>query len=152
MIEGLEFKDLVTHTDDRGFFRELIRTTDAFFGEEFGQLSHSLVHTGIIKAWHMHKIQVQWTYVVGGVIKVAVHDCRDDSPTYRETQEFLLGDNHPSKIYRLPPGVAHGYRCLSGPANVIYVTSGVYDPSDEIRLSHDDAGIAFDWTKPPLIR
>ena len=152
MIEGVEFKSLVTHTDERGFFRELIRKTDGIFGEGFGQLSHSLVHAGITKAWHMHKIQSQWTYVVCGVLKVALHDCRQDSPTYRETQEFLIGDNHPPRIYRLPPGVAHGYRCLSGPAHVLYVTSGVYDPSDEVRISHDDAEIAYDWTKSPLIK
>lgn len=152
MIEGVEFKALVTHTDERGFFRELIRGTDTFFGEGFGQLSHSLVHTGIAKAWHLHKVQAQWTYVMCGVLKVALHDCRKDSPTYRETQEFLIGDHHPPSIYRLPPGVAHGYRCLSGPAQVLYVTSGVYDPSDEVRLSHDDAEIAYDWTKSPLIR
>lgn len=152
MIEGVEFKNLVTHTDDRGFFRELIRETDVFFGEGFGQLSHSLVHAGVTKAWHMHKMQFQWTYAVCGVLRVALHDCRQDSPTYRETQEFLIGDNHPVMIYRLPPGVAHGYRCLSGPAHVIYVTSGVYDPSDEVRIPHDDAGIAYDWTRPPAIR
>ena len=152
MIDGVEFKSLMTHTDERGFFRELIRRTDGLFREGFGQLSHSLVHAGVVKAWHAHKVQAQWTYVVCGVLKVALHDCRKDSPTYRGTQEFLVGDNHPPIVYRLPPGVAHGYRCLSGPTHVIYVTSGVYDPSDEIRLPHDDADIGYDWTRLPLIR
>jgi len=152
MIEGVEFKDLVTHTDDRGFFRELIRTTDGFFRPGFGQLSHSLVHAGIAKAWHLHKEQTQWTYVLCGVLKVALHDCRPDSPTYRSTHEFLAGDHQPARIYRLPPGVAHGYRCLNGPAHVIYVTSGVYDPADELRLAHDDPAIGYDWTRLPEIR
>jgi dTDP-4-dehydrorhamnose 3,5-epimerase len=152
MIDGVEFKTLVTHADDRGFFRELIRKTDGFFGPEFGQLSHSLVHAGIVKAWHLHKLQYQWTYVACGVLKVALHDCRPDSPTYRETQEFLVGDNHPVLVYRLPPGVAHGYRCLSGPAHVLYVTSGVYDPADEVRIAHDDVEIGYRWTALPEIR
>ena len=50
MIEGVVFKDLVTNTDERGFFREIIRVTDDFFAEGFGQCSHSLVYPGITKA------------------------------------------------------------------------------------------------------
>jgi len=38
-IEGVVLKHLVTHTDERGFFRELIRETDEFF-DRFGQWSH----------------------------------------------------------------------------------------------------------------
>lgn len=152
MIEGVEFKDLVTHVDERGFFRELIRAGDGFFQPGFGQLSHSLVHTGIAKAWHLHREQTQWTYVLCGVLKVALHDCRPGSPTYRATHEFLAGDHQSARIYRLPAGVAHGYRCLSGPAHVIYVTSGTYDPADEQRLAHDDPAIGYDWTRQPEIR
>jgi len=146
MIEGVVFKDLVTHADDRGFFRELIRTTDDFFSPGFGQLSHSLVRAGVVKAWHGHTRQSQWTYVACGLLKVAIHDPRPASPTCRTTIELLLGDAQPSRIYLLPPGVVHGYRCLAGPAHVFYVTSGTYDLAEEIRLPHDDREIGYDWT------
>ncbi len=152
MIDGVVIKQLVTHTDERGFFREVIRTTDEFFGEGFGQFSHSLVYAGVVKAWHFHRVQTQWTYVACGVLKVALHDCRPDSPTYRQTMEFLIGDNQPAQVYSLPAGVAHGYRCLSGPAHVLYVTSGVYDATDEGRLAHDEVDIGYDWTKGPAIK
>jgi dTDP-4-dehydrorhamnose 3,5-epimerase len=52
----------------------------------------------------------------------------------------------------MPPGVAHGYRCLLGPAHVIYVTSGTYDPEDEVRIAHDDPGIGFSWLKRQAIK
>jgi dTDP-4-dehydrorhamnose 3,5-epimerase len=152
MISGVVFKDLVTHTDERGFFREIIRVTDAFFAEGFGQWSHSLVYPGVVKAWHTHKIQTQWTYVACGLLKVALHDCRPDSPTYRETMEFLAGDNQPACVYRFPAGVAHGYRCINGPAHVFYLTSGVYDPLEEGRIPHDDPAIGFDWLTGPKIK
>ena len=139
-------KSLVTHADDRGFFREVVRSTDAFFAAGFGQLSHSLVYPGIVKAWHGHGRQSQWTYVAAGVLMVALHDRRSDSETYRTTQELLLGDQQAGCVYLLPPGVVHGYRCLAGPAHVIYVTSGVYDLTEEIRLPHDDPAIAYDWS------
>ena len=147
MIDGVVLKDLVTHTDERGFFCEIIRVTDDFFAEGFGQWSHSLMYTGVAKAWHIHKVQVDWWYVASGVLKVALHDMRPDSPTYRETMEFLMGDNQPARVLRVPPGVAHGCKAISGPVHLLYVTSNVYDPSDEGRIPHDDPEIGYDWLK-----
>jgi dTDP-4-dehydrorhamnose 3,5-epimerase len=151
MIDGVAFKDLATHSDERGYFREIIRVTDDFFAAGFGQLSHSLVHTGVLKAWHAHREQMQWNYVVSGLIKVALHDMREGSFTYRKTMEFCAGDDQQVRVYSFPPGVAHGYRCLSGPMHIIYVTSGTYDLDDEIRLANDDPTIAHDWNKPATI-
>ena len=74
MISGVIFKDLVTHIDQRGYFRELIRVTDEFFEEGFGQWSHSLMYAGVAKAWHLHLKQTDWWYVASGVLKVALHD------------------------------------------------------------------------------
>jgi dTDP-4-dehydrorhamnose 3,5-epimerase len=145
MIEGVAFRDLVTHADERGFFREIIRTTDESFAAGFGQLSHSLVNAGVLKAWHAHREQSQWNYVVTGLIKVALHDTRPDSRTYRKTMEFCAGDNQQARVYFFPPGVAHGYRCVNGPMHIIYVTSGTYDLKDEVRLPHDDPTIGYDW-------
>jgi len=147
-IEGVVIKELVAHTDERGFFREIIRETDEFFAEGFGQMSHSLVYAGVIKAWHAHKVQSQWTYAATGTLKVALHDIRRDSSTYRKTMEFLVGENTESSVYLFPPGIAHGYKCINGPANVIYVTSGQYDLEDEIRIPHNDSSIGYDWLKP----
>ncbi len=152
MIEGTVLEDLVTHTDERGFFREIIRVTDEFFAEGFGQWSHSLMYPGVIKAWHIHKKQIDWWYVCNGLLKVALHDTRPDSPSYRETMEFLMGDDQPARLLRIPPGVAHGCKCLSGPANLFYVTSSVYDPDDEGRIAHDDPEIGYDWLKGPVIK
>jgi dTDP-4-dehydrorhamnose 3,5-epimerase len=152
MIEGVIIKELVTHADERGFFREIIRLTDDFFAEGFGQLSHSLVYPGVVKAWHAHRQQTQWTYVACGLLKVALHDGRPQSPTYRQTMEILVGDYQPARVYCFPPGVAHGYCCVGGPAHVIYVTSGVYDLSDEVRLPHDDSSIGYDWLKGLEVR
>jgi dTDP-4-dehydrorhamnose 3,5-epimerase len=152
MIEGVVLKDLVTHTDERGFFREIIRVTDEFFAEGFGQWSHSMMYPGVTKAWHIHKVQVDWWYVASGVLKVALHDTRNDSPTYRETMEFLMGDNQPARVLHIPPGVAHGCKCVSGPAHLFYVTSNVYNPSDEGRIPYDDSTIGYDWMKGPAIK
>ncbi len=152
MIEGVVIKELVTHADERGFFREIIRGTDDFFAAGFGQLSHSLVYPGVIKAWHGHRQQTQWTYVTCGLLKMVLYDARAQSPTCRETMELLVGDHQPVSVYSFPPGVLHGYRCVAGPVHVIYVTSGVYDLADEVRIPYDDSSIGYDWLKGTVIK
>lgn len=152
MIDGVVIKELVTHTDERGFFREIIRVTDDFFGEGFGQLSHSLMYQGVAKAWHIHNTQIDWWYVGCGVLKVALHDKRPDSPTYAETMELFMGDNQPARVLRIPPGVAHGCKCISGPASLFYVTSTLYDQREEGRIAHDDQEIGYDWQATASIK
>jgi len=152
MIDGVVLKELVTHTDERGFFRELIRVSDEFFAEGFAQWSHSLMYTGVAKAWHIHKVQIDWWYVATGVLKVALHDTRRESPTFGKTIDFRMGDHQQARVLRIPPGVAHGCKCLSGPANLFYITSRLYDPSDEGRIPHDDPTIGYDWSAGPAIK
>jgi dTDP-4-dehydrorhamnose 3,5-epimerase len=152
MIEGVVIKELVTNVDERGFFREIIRNTDDFFKEGFGQWGHSLMHTGVSKAWHIHKIQIDWWYVASGVLKLALFDTRPESPTYRQTQEIFLGDLQPGRVVRVPQLVAHGCKAIMGPVHLFYITSHVYNPEDEGRIPHDDPGIGYDWHKGPVIK
>ena len=152
MIEGVVLKELVTHTDDRGFFREIIRATDDAFVEGFGQWSHSLMFDGVIKAWHYHRIQTDWWYVATGVLRVGLCDLREGSPTFRQTMDFYMGDLQPAKAIKVPPGIAHGCKTIQGPVNLFYFTSHVYDPEDEIRLPYDDPQIEFDWTAGPTTK
>lgn len=153
MIAGVEIKELVTHVDDRGFFREIIRVTDSFFAEGFAQWSHSLMYPGVIKAWHIHWKQTDWWYVATGTLKVALHDLRIDSPTYRQTMVLYLGDHAPPRVLKIPPGVAHGCKVVSPtPVHLFYITSRTYDPADEGRIPHDDPTIGYDWLAPPPIK
>lgn len=147
MIKDVVIKSLNTHTDERGFFREIIRRTDGFFSEGFGQWSHSLMFNGVIKAWHYHNIQTDWWYVCNGVLRVGLCDMRPESGTYKETMDFYMGDLQPAQAVRIPPGVAHGCKAIQGPVNLLYITSHVYNPDDEIRISYDDPEIDFDWLK-----
>jgi len=152
MIDGVVLKELETHTDERGFFREVTRVTDEIFGEGFGQLSHSLMHPGSAKAWHVHQRQTDWWYVGLGTLKVALYDTRPESPTCGELVEFFMGDHHPALLAKIPPGVAHGCKAVSGATHLFYVTSHTYDPGDEGRIPHDDPDIDYDWLALPPIK
>lgn len=153
MIEGVKLIPLQTHLDERGFFREVLRVGDI---EAFGQWSHSLMHTGTIKAWHAHSSQYDYWYLPVGSVKAVVcnlHPLIDhlefpDLGKYNwgkanKFEEYLLGDNQPPAVLVIPPGVAHGLKVLQGPAHLFYVTSKVYNPNDEGRIGFDQLG--YDW-------
>jgi len=176
-IEGVEFKKLDFRHDERGFFTELIRSTDDFFEEGFGQWSMSHMYNGVIKAWHLHEKQIDWWFVASGVIRVGLCDLRPsiqndnlsaiyfDEQSHSElsknhrflndktyisqdsTMDFLVGGTQCQSVFRIPPGVAHGCKVIQGPVTLFYITSEIYDPNDELRIKYDDPSIGFDWHK-----
>jgi len=147
MIAGVKVKRLVRHPDDRGFFQEIVRSDEGLL-PKFGQLSMAKTYPGVIKAFHYHEKQDDlWFFPVGNV-QVVLHDLRQDSETYRETNVFYMGEDNPLVLF-IPAGVAHGYRTLGEkPAIVVYVTTEPYDREhpDEKRIPYDDPSIGFDWT------
>ena len=78
-MEGTIIKNLETHADERGFFREIFRFAEESKNGKVGQLSHSLVKEGVIKGWHGHKEQSQWNYIVTGKARVVLYDNRPES-------------------------------------------------------------------------
>jgi len=145
MIEGVKLINLTTHKDDRGFFREIFRIPNQFNNLQVEQLSHSLVEENVVKSWHGHVYQYQWNYVVSGQINVVLYDDRKASNTYKNFMKFETGDDSEPKAYFFPPGVLHGYKCIKGPMQIIYLTSGMYDLDDEIRKNDEDLNIKYKW-------
>ncbi len=145
MIEGVQVTHLSTHPDERGFFREILRLGAPVGADGIAQFSHSLLHYGVIKAWHIHPSQVDWWYVPIGALKVALHDLRDDSPTKGVTTELMLGEHYGAQVLKIPAGVAHGCAALVGPTHLFLVSSKAHDPREEARIAHDDPDIGYDW-------
>jgi len=147
MIDGVHLKKLVRHSDDRGFFMEVLRDDDDLL-KRFGQASFSKSYPGVIKAFHYHERQDDlWFFPVGNA-QVVIHDLREGSPTKGETNVFYLGEDNPGLLL-IPKGVAHGYRVLGSESAVImYFTTESYQPEapDELRVAWNDPLINFDWS------
>jgi len=146
-IHDVVVKKLVTHSDDRGYFREIVRADDHLL-RQFGQSSITKTYPGVIKAFHWHLDQDDLWYVVDGMARVVLYDRRDGSPTKGVTQVIYAGEDNPVLIL-IPTGLAHGYQVL-GPKPVVlfYHVTQVYDPKqpDEQRIPFDDPEIGFDWS------
>lgn len=151
-IQGVVIKILKRHKDERGYFEELIRSSDDFFKEGFGQLSHSYMFSGIVKAWHIHKTQIDWWFCIKGDLKVVLCDLRKNSSTFNLINVYQIGENSENIIIKIPSGVAHGCKVISQPSELLYITSGIYNPDEEGRIPHDDPQIGYDWFKTPEIK
>ncbi|WP_019532835.1 dTDP-4-dehydrorhamnose 3,5-epimerase family protein [Paenibacillus ginsengihumi] len=146
-IEGVAQKMLVKHSDDRGYFMELLREDDDMF-EHFGQASLSMTFPGVIKAFHYHERQDDIWFFPSGHAQVVLHDLRPHSATKGKTAVYYMGEETPYLLL-IPRGVAHGYRVLgTKPVTIVYFTNQAYDPKqpDEFRIAYDDPTIGFDWT------
>lgn len=156
-IYDVVIKDLVSHGDERGFFREIIRNTDDVFANvNFAQWSHSHMAKNTVKAWHYHHLQYDFWYLPTGLSEVVLYDNREESPTYGTKQVIKVGD---SKKYeganevciRIPPGVLHACRVFSDEADLFYITTKTYNPNDEGRFPYNNGPVSHDWGENPIV-
>jgi dTDP-4-dehydrorhamnose 3,5-epimerase len=153
IIFGVEIKQLKTHRDQRGFFREVIRVNDQFFQEasNFGQWSHSLMQRNVVKAWHYHHIQTDWWYIAKGQIEAVLYDNREESPTYKQKMLIYMGDANSGNskfqevCVKIPPGVLHGLKVLSDDAHLFYITSHTYNSNEEGRFAYNSSIVGHNW-------
>lgn len=146
-IHDVVIKQLVTHSDDRGYLREVLRDDDEML-RMFGQLTVTMTYPGVIKAFHWHKEQDDVWYIADGMARIVMYDRRPDSPTFGETHVVFAGEQKPVSVL-IPAGVAHGYQVLGPkPVLLLYAVTHSYNPSDpdEQRIPFDDPEIGFDWS------
>lgn len=149
MIEGVIIKKVVKHSDDRGFFAELVKSGEETFHEVL-QTSYSETKPGVIKAWHVHDYWEIWS-IIKGKANVVLYDMRSDSPTKGQVDIIETGEDN-MLVIAIPGNVAHGYKPF-GDKNmgIVYHASEAYNPDNiTIRtIPHDDPSIGFDWGKLP---
>ncbi len=148
LIEGVRVKRLQPIPDERGRLMEIYRRED----ELFVGFSHCYVTTaypGVVKAWHLHRLQIDNMAALQGMVKLVLCDLREGSPTHGRTDEFFMGIHRPLLV-QIPAGVYHGLKCIGQrEALVINFPSQPYrreDP-DEQRLPPDHPSIPYDWAR-----
>ena len=148
MIDGVKLKKLKVIPDERGFLMEMLRDDDEFF-QKFGQVYLTVAYPGVVKGWHYHRKQTDHFVCVKGMLKVALYDDRQGSPTRGQVNEFFLGEQNPALLV-IPKGVLHGMKGVGvEPALLINVPDQVYDYADpdEFRVPPHDNTVPYDWSR-----
>ena len=76
-IDGVWVKDLRFIPDERGRLMEILRRDDEGF-ERFGQVYLSTTYPGVVKGWHLHKVQDDFFACVRGMVKLVIYDAREE--------------------------------------------------------------------------
>lgn len=151
-IKGVRIKKLKLIPDERGFLMEMLRDDDPIF-KGFGQVYITGVKKGVAKAWHYHKKQTDNFVCVEEKALVVLIDFRNDSPTFKVTQEFILEappETNDPILLQIPRNVLHGfttYKCDYTKIVNIPTRHYVYDSPDEFRYPWDDKEIPYKWPK-----
>ena len=106
-------------------------------------------YPGVVKAWHMHKNQTDNVACIRGMIKMALYDSRENSPTFKEINQFYLGIHNPMLV-QIPPDIYHGWMCISEEeAVIISIPTEVYnyENPDEQRLDPHENDIPYEWRR-----
>jgi len=146
LIDGVVVVPLRKIADERGHLIEILRCDSPHF-EKFGQVYITTNNPGVIKGWHYHKKQTDFACCVHGMIKMALYDAREDSPTFGLVNEFFLGDHNPIAV-KIPPGVCHGWKGIATfPSITVNAPTEPYnyEEPDEFRRPYDDPEIPYDW-------
>jgi len=150
MIEGVKIKKLRGLVDERGRLIEILRCDEEIF-TKFGQVYITTNYPGVVKAWHYHKIQTDNICCAKGIIKVVLYDAREELSTYKEIDEFFIGEYN-LLLISIPPGVYHGWKCISEVESIVVSIPTEpynYDAPDEYKLPPDTKEIAYDWILTP---
>lgn len=107
------------------------------------QINYSILHPGVVKAWHRHKHQDDYFFVLHGMAQVGVYSDENGA------EKHFIGEHNPAVIH-IRAGEWHGLTAVgSKPVGLLYLVTNTYNPTfpDEERSSFDTF-VGSDWWKP----
>ena len=144
MIQGVSIHPLKQIPDERGKIMHMLRADDPHF-QEFGEVYFSVVYPGVVKGWHLHKQMTLNYAVIVGMIKLALYDDRNESPTRGELMELFIGESN-YVLVKIPPGVWNGFKGVGeNPAIVANCATLPHAPEEIVRMNPFDKHIPYDW-------
>lgn len=145
-IQGVIDFNFEVHSDERGFFTEVIRLSGVKNNHpefEIKQINHSRSSKNTLRGIHV----ASWNkivYVPRGRVQCVVVDCREGSSTFGKHKSFLIGDEKRSAVF-VPAGCGNSFLVLSEDADYVYFIDREWEPNQEKDLRWDDPELNIDW-------
>lgn len=136
-----------THPDERGFFKEVLRTeTLKSRNIDFSvkQINHARSSKNTLRGIHI-AVWNKIVYVPRGKVQCVIVDCRKDSPTLGKHKSFVLGDENRSAVF-VPANFGNSYLVLSEDADYIYFTDQAWEPGKEKDIIWNDPELRIEWS------
>jgi dTDP-4-dehydrorhamnose 3,5-epimerase len=143
--------------DERGFFARLFCTgefTDHGLETRIVQANASLsAAKGTLRGMHYQlgaAAEVKLVRCTAGAVFDVALDLRPDSPTFGKWFGTELSAKNHAMLY-VPRGCAHGFITLTGDAEVFYLVSAPYSPTQERCVRYNDPRFAVAWPAEPQV-
>ena len=97
---------------------------------------------GFIRAWHAHKIESKYVFIVNGAALISTVKIDDwENPSIDIiADKFILTSKKPSILY-IPSGYANGFKTLAIDTNIIFFSSSTLKDSVDDDYRYD----AYKW-------
>ena len=138
--EGVVVRDLRLHHDQRGGLAEIYKQ-DWLPDISLVQWNVSHCVSNSLRGVHLHLLHSDFLVVLSGHFVFGLRDVRRASPTFGLSVNLEL----PSASILIPPGVAHGFHCVTE-GTLVYGLTHNWDLEDDLACRWDDPEIAFDFT------
>lgn len=142
------------HNDARGSLHEVWRADElvvklgfeAHSVPSLAQATFSSSRQNVLRGLHYQATHAQGKLlqVIAGTIWDVAVDMRLHSPTLGQWQANTLDGNAPELLW-IPPGFAHGFYVLEGPAQLLYYATKIWQPDDEFCIAWNDPTLAIPW-------
>ncbi|CAN5229034.1 N/A [soil metagenome] len=152
-INGLYFIAHKKHTDDRGFFAEILRINElegaAHIDFRIKQVNHARSEKNVVRGIHAEDWN-KLVFVSAGLAFCAICDVRPDSATFGKKEYFFMGVHQEAldgSLY-VPAGLGNSVCILEGPVDYIYCVDRLYkerDPAGDVAISLFDPDLAVEW-------
>jgi dTDP-4-dehydrorhamnose 3,5-epimerase len=137
MIDGVIVKKIEKFSDQRGWLLEFFRNDNIDFLPAMAYVSKTL--PGIVRGPHEHSAQSDYFVFLSGDFDLYLWDNRPGAASYRQPEIIKAKETDPCFVI-VPPGVVHGYKCVSAaPGLIINLPDKLYkgaekkEEVDEIR-------------------
>lgn len=146
LLDGVVIRRLTHIADSRGALLGMMRSSDPWF-ERFGEIYFSKIEAGRIKAWRRHRLVTSNLAAPYGVVRLVLYDERADSPTYRELQVLLIGEQN-YVLVTVPPGIWTGWQCVGTTAALLANCATEPHTDAEVeREEWDSPRIPYQWSQ-----
>lgn len=139
LIDGVRFRDLPTHLDERGSVTEMFDPQWNWHPDPIVFAYCFTIRPGFVKGWNLHKLHEDRYCLLQGEMEIIMYDVREASPTFGRVGRIVLSE-HRRRLVNVPKNVWHADRNI-GTGDVIAVNfpTTAYDHAnpDKYRLPID---------------
>ena len=109
LIEGVSFRDVPTHVDERGFVVEIYDSRWTWHAAPMVFAHCFTIRPGYVKGWGLHKTHEDRYFILQGEMELVLYDPRPESSTCGDICKISMSESN-RRLVNIPKFVWHAER------------------------------------------